>query len=95
MYIYVHVYFQVLRFLCKPSFAMLCPPSPSSIEGFSFQKELPKKLFIVELLGKTYGEGYMEGLIIRSCQGRGSFINAFSNNLNTVNLFPNPTGIFT
>ena len=23
-----------------------CAPSPSSIEGFSFQKELPKKLFM-------------------------------------------------
>ena len=42
---------------------------------------------------EIYGEGYMEGLMIRSCQGRGGFINAFSNILNTVNL--NHVEIFT
>ena len=34
-------------------------------------------------------------LTIRSCQRRGSFINASSNNLNTVIYFPNHVGIFT
>ena len=44
-----------------------------------------------------YGEGllYMDKLMIRSCNGRWSFMNAFYNNLNTINLFPNRAGIFT
>ena len=71
------------------------------IGGFFFQKELfmeggdflPKNVF----MGEIYGEGllYMDELMIRSCQGRGSFINTFYNNLNTVKLFPNHVGIFT
>ena len=54
---------------------------------------LPKNIF----MGKIYGEGllYMDELMTRSCQERGSFMNAFYNNLNTVNLFPNHAGIFT
>ena len=47
--------------------------------------------------GEIYGKGllYMDKIMIRSCQGRGNFINAFYNNLNTVNLFPDHFGIFT
>ena len=33
--------------------------------------------------------------MIKSSQERRSFINAFSNNLNIVNLFPNPVGVFS
>ena len=48
--------------------------------------------------GKIYG-GVVQhgGLMIRSCQGRDSFTNAFSSNPKTVNLkiFVNHEGIYT
>ena len=54
----------------------------------------PKKLSVGGMFGEIYGEGllYVEELMIRSCQGSGSFINAFSNNMNTVNLSPAVVG---
>ena len=66
--------------------------SPLKYGEIFFQKEL----FMRELLEEIFEEGllYMGGLMIKSCQGRQSFINAFSNNLNIVNLFPNLVGIF-
>ena len=70
----------------------MSPPQVS--KDFSIPKRTTKKLFMGGLLGKIYGDGYIERLMIRSCQGRGSFINAFSNNLITANLFPNDVGIF-
>ena len=56
-----------------------------------------KKISVGGMFGEICGEGllYVEELIIRSCQGSGSFINAFSNDMNTVNLFPGRGGIFT
>ena len=74
------------------------------IGGFFFSKRafhgghfLQKNIFMRKLLCEIYGEGllYMEELMIRSCQGRDNFRNAFSNNLNTVNLFSNHVEIFT
>ena len=60
---------------------------------------LPKygELSVGGMFGEICGEGllYVEELMIRSCQGSGSFINAFSNDMNTVNLFPGRGGIFT
>ena len=65
---------------------------------------LPKrrKAFIgqTNFLGEFIGGRrlfYMEGLVIRSCQREGGFINVFSSNLNTANLeiFPNYSRIFT
>ena len=70
MYIYIYIYIyssgivQVLRFLFKPSFTMLCPSL--KYEGIFFQKELPKTLFMGETFGETLWRGYMEGLMIRS-----------------------------
>ena len=40
--------------------------------GCFLQKELPKNFSWGRFLGKIYGEGYMEGLMIRSYEGRGS-----------------------
>ena len=67
----MYVYLQVLRFLCKPSFTMLCPSfkygeiffsKRTYLEGFSWRS----------ILGKIYGEGYMEGLQIKSNQDTGT-----------------------
>ena len=65
--------------------------TPSSMKGF-FSKEF----FMRGLLGKISEEGllYMVGTNDQICQKR-SFINGFSNNLNTVNLFPNHVRVFT
>ena len=38
-----------------------CCVPPSSMEGFFFQKELPKTIFMGRLLGKIYGEGVHGG----------------------------------
>ena len=51
-----------------------CCVPPSSIERFFFQKRSTKKAFHGgrgALLGKIYERGYIEGLMIRSCQSRG------------------------
>ena len=53
--------------------------------------------------GETFGGNLWGGVVLHGgtydqimSRERGkSFINAFSNNLNTVNLFPNHVGIFT
>ena len=65
--------------------------TPSRMKGF-FSKEF----FMRGLLGKISEEGllYMVGTNDQICQKR-SFINGFSNNLNTVNLFPNHVRVFT
>ena len=44
----------------------------SSMEEFFFQKEPPKSFSWGRPLGKIYVEGYMEGLMIRSYEGRGN-----------------------
>ena len=55
IYIYTYICIlkdlQVIRFLCKPSFTMLC----SSLKhgGIFLEKELPKKLFMGEIFGKN------------------------------------------
>ena len=59
IYIYIYciiVYFQVLKFLYKPSFTILCPSLKYA--GIFFQKELPKKLF----MGETFGENLWRGV---------------------------------
>ena len=50
--------------------------------------------FLGQICGGTVLHG---GLMIRSCQGQGSFTNAFLNNPKTVNLknFANIEGIYT
>ena len=85
IFMYLHIFFRDLRVLCKASFSIVFP----RMGGFCSKKR--------KFMGKFYGEVllYMRELIIRSCQVRGSFINAFSNNLNTVNLFANHVGMFT
>ena len=67
--------------------------SPTSM-GEIFSK---KSFWWGALLEEIYGKGllHMMRLVIRSCQGRESFIKTFSNNLNTVNVFANHVGIFT
>ena len=77
----MYVYFQVLRFSCKPSFTMLCPSLKYG--GTFFPKRATKKLF----MGKSFREnlwggvhdqrdscsdGIMEELLIRPYQVRGS-----------------------
>ena len=56
-----------------------------------------KKSFMGGRFGEIFEEGllYIGGLMIKSCQRRWSFINAFSNNLNIVNLIPDCVGIFS
>ena len=50
-----------------------------------------------KIFGQIYWGSVLHGGLIRSCQERGSFTNAFSNNLKTVNLkiFANHEGIYT
>ena len=81
MYIYIYIYIYV------------CIHNIYYISVHVWEDFLPKNIFT----GKIYGEEllYMDELMTRSCQGRGSFMNAFYNNLNTANLFPNHAGIFT
>ena len=72
--------------------------------GDFFQKELfMRGLFTnTSFHGETFGENLWGGVVVHggtydhimSREGGGSFINAFSNNLNTVNFFSNHVGIF-
>ena len=74
-------------------------------QGTFFQKELfMGGLFIKKSFhGETFGGNLWGGVVLRggtydqimSREWGKSFINAFSNNLNTVDLFPNHVGIFT
>ena len=81
--------------LCVKIHLSWCPlPHLSSVGGkIFFQKEL----FMRRTFEGNLWEGVAlhGGVLIRSCKGRGSFIKAFFNNLNTLNLFPNYVGIFT
>ena len=104
IYIYIYIYthnktlvfytFRSLKF-CVNIHLSWCPlPHLSSVGGkIFFQKEL----FMRRTFGGNLWEGVAlhGGVLIRSCKGRGSFIKAFFNNLNTLNLFPNYVGIFT
>ena len=69
-YICILTGLQVLRFLCEPSFAMLC--SFQVWMDFFSRKSDQKSCSWGRFFGKTYGEWYMEGLMIRSYQGKGS-----------------------
>ena len=72
--------------------------------GTFYQKDLfmrgrfTKKSFHGESFGgNLWGEVVVHGGTYDQMmsRGRGTFINAFSNNLNTVNFFSNHVGIFT
>ena len=59
----------------------------------------PKRAFFTKKC--FHGENLWGGVVVHErtydqiMSGEGGFINAFYNNLNTVNLFPNHVGIFT
>ena len=67
--------------------------------GIFFQKELFMEILFTKKL--FHGEHLWGGVVVQGqtydqiMSRRGSFMKALYNNLNTVNLFPNHTGIFT
>ena len=70
-----------------------CPPQVLGGGKFFPKRAFHEGIFLENLSGGIVLHG--GGVIIKSCKERKSFINAFFNNLNTVNLFPNNVGIFT
>ena len=81
IYIYRHTHTHTLTYVYLQAYRYsdfyvnlhlkCCVPS-SSMEGFFSKKNYQKSFSWERFLGKIYGEGYIEGLMIRSYQGRGS-----------------------